>query len=102
MTEDIRPKAWLGPVPKVCDLCAEPLVEVFYDAQVRGRWGCFCQLCQDQLQRPLGPGKGQRYEYDPTSGRWPKTAGLAHEAALVALATVSILVVLFDLFLWRA
>jgi hypothetical protein len=67
---------WVGPAPKECDICEEPLVRVFYDiATLAGPWACLCTGCVGVYSRgTLGTGLGQKYELQ-ANGVWLKTGG---------------------------
>lgn len=54
---------WCSPAPKKCDICQQPMKEVFYDCLVPlyGRWGCLCVSCFMSYECSTGTGRGQKY-----------------------------------------
>lgn len=68
-------KFWAGNPPKICDLCAAPLLARFIDGKTqRGPWGNMCFLCYVEHGCGLGTGRGQQYDLQK-DGRWKKTGG---------------------------
>lgn len=53
---------WLSPLC-YCDNCGRDLnsTRKFYDANIKGHWGCFCSDCFVILNGKLGTGLGQEY-----------------------------------------
>jgi hypothetical protein len=68
-------RMWHSATPKVCDLCYEPIGNMFYDARIRSTWGCICPDCFKGYGCQLGTGYGQRYERSYVDGRYYKTGG---------------------------
>lgn len=73
-------KRWIGPIPRTCNGCQDTIVKSFSDIKTRtGRWGIFCDDCVPRWsigrEQHYGTGLGQRYEVDPDTGWFVKTAG---------------------------
>lgn len=64
---------WVGPLPRICQLCGTDFRRYFVDARVPGEtaWAIMCLACFDKRKAQLGLGLGQMYEM--TEGR--KIAG---------------------------
>lgn len=66
---------WRGKIPDSCDVCEEPIVDVFSDMKTAlGPWGCLCPKCVFRVGAGYGPGLGQEYTKQ-ADGRWKKTKG---------------------------
>jgi hypothetical protein len=64
-------KKWLGAVPKTCDICQAPIVDVFVDGATKyGPWANMCTTCHSEVGHGLGTGRGQKYVL--TNGDWVK------------------------------
>jgi hypothetical protein len=65
------------PAPHECDICHDPLPNVYYDAATTlGPWACMCPSCFTHLGRGLGVGRGQRYALKGAmKPQWVKTHG---------------------------
>lgn len=71
---DSKVKKWLGPAPTHCDLCTEPITNVFIDGRTNfGPWANMCPECHKANGVGLGTGRGQKYERQNDS--WIKTEG---------------------------
>jgi hypothetical protein len=66
---------WLGLVGEYCHMCDREFGKVMYDCQTRaGPWSNMCHACWKWNGKPLGLGRGQKYEKQK-DGRWLKVAG---------------------------
>jgi hypothetical protein len=55
-------KKWAGLPPGLCDICGEPILDVFIDGKtVQGAWAIMCVPCHGRFGLGLGTGKGQKY-----------------------------------------
>ena len=67
-------RTWVGKPPEKCDICSEPIKDVFIDGQTDwGPWGNMCPECHALHGRGLGTGRGQKYEKQ--EDQWVKVAG---------------------------
>jgi hypothetical protein len=54
---------WLGPPPKECDLCHNPITDKFVDGRtVFSTWANMCLKCHKEKGVGLGTGYGQYYK----------------------------------------
>lgn len=70
------PIFWAGRL-SCCDECGQQFGIQMYDCATAGpgsAWGNLCHSCWTFAGKPLGYGKGQRYEKQ-ADGRWLKVAG---------------------------
>lgn len=75
MTNQAKPRYWMGTAPCNCDICTLTLRSVFVDGATRqGPWANMCMSCHRIYGHGLGTGRGQQYEKQQ-DGRWLKTAG---------------------------
>lgn len=70
---------WSSPSPEQCDLCRQPIKEVFVDGRTQllstkdGPWACMCTKCHSEQGGMLGTGLGQKYQL--AEGKYRKVAG---------------------------
>ena len=62
-------KRWVGSKPVHCDLCHNPFgfkntMEFIDGRTVWGPWAIMCSVCHNDQRIGLGPGKGQKYNYE--------------------------------------
>jgi len=66
---------WQGKNPEHCDLCADPIRNVFIDGKTfKGPWATMDEKCHRNFGVGLGTGKGQKYEKQ-ADGSWLKVEG---------------------------
>ena len=66
---------WTGEVEKTCQLCKEPIVDVFIDGKtLMGPWAIMCPRCSNRHGVGLGTGRGQLYNLQ-SDLRWKKVLG---------------------------
>lgn len=69
-TESPKPKrtkpmaVYFYDAPFTCDICANDLGNVMYDAKIHGMFGCVCPECFASHGGKLGVGHGQKYQKD--------------------------------------
>lgn len=68
--------SWIGPAPAACDLCHTGLKDEFVDGKTKmGPWASMCTRCHRANGVGLAGGRGQKYRFDVTTGRWWKVEG---------------------------
>lgn len=56
-------KKWYGSTPKNCDICNEPIEDIFIDGKTdMGPWATMCPSCHAKCGKGLGMGTGQMYK----------------------------------------
>lgn len=71
-----RPVYWIGELPDVCRLTGEKLHMWFIDGKTKaGPWAIMSVKAHQAHGCGLGQGRGQKYEYQPNTGRWLKVEG---------------------------
>lgn len=71
-------KQWFGTIPAQCDLCKQPIKDVFIDGATKmGCWANMCPSCHRNRGHGLGTGRGQKYQRKLVDGKevWVKIAG---------------------------
>lgn len=69
-------KIWHGDKPEKCEVCEGAIKEIFVDGRMkRGMWAMMCVTCVETSGVGVGPGKGQKYQLEKSSGDWVKVAG---------------------------
>ena len=68
-------KRWLSEVPERCQVCNEPIDNVFIDGWAGGPWALMCPSCHKMYGVGVGTGRAQEYTFNPESGNWEKTNG---------------------------
>ena len=69
-----RPKRWLSAHPEKCDICNDPITNVFVDGKTDfGCWANMCLSCHLEHGFGLGTGRGQAYE--KVNGEFLKMGG---------------------------
>jgi len=59
----MEPIEWTGALPTNCEICNNPIGEIFVDGKLNiGGWAFMCILCHEFHGEGLGHGHGQKYQ----------------------------------------
>jgi hypothetical protein len=80
VVQQIKRVEYSGTPPKKCQLCNDPIANIFVDGLVRvgGNrqiWADTCQSCHQLYGVGLGAGVGQEWWRDPDTGNFVKIEG---------------------------
>jgi hypothetical protein len=72
MLKKTAQRYWCGDPPRSCQVCDQPIKDVFVDGMTQwGPWGFMCPTCHALHGEGIGTGKGQMYQRQ-ADDRWLK------------------------------
>lgn len=72
MIKKTAQRYWCGEPPRSCQVCDQPIKDVFVDGMTQwGPWGFMCPTCHALHGEGIGTGKGQMYQRQ-ADDRWLK------------------------------